>query len=876
MIKKYINKFLFLALSILVITSLSCSTKKNTMVRRAYHNLTSRFNVYFNGNESLKEGIVDIEKNHEDNYLKILPVFKLSTKEKVQASNPMLDKAIEKATKDIQLHSMFFKGIEFVKTIDDAWMLIGKANFYKQDYFASFRTFEFVKTRFSKNPIRFDAMLWMAKTYIQTNNFSSALALLDNVQNSKSTDKSLKNTFTELPLAYAELYLRQNSYDKAIKYLEKSLELKQKKKVKTRVHFILGQLYLQKNNLKKASEFFLLALKGSPNYLMSFNSKINLAKCYDGNAGKSKDITNVLKKMLKDDKNKEYLDQIYFALAEVAIKQNKEKDAIEYLRKSVSKSVSNNYQKAVSSLKLADIYFSYPDYKNSSIYYDTALAVLPVDFDNYDNIKLKTQTLHELVFNLIIIETEDSLQALAKMSDGDRNKIIDKLIDIERKKEQEKQEDEFAKSQIPNSSQSNNIQNNPMMPLGQSSWYFYNPSAIQRGYNEFLKKWGNRKLEDNWRLSNKQEVSFVTSEQNLDSTVDENAPKQNSSNPLDRSYYTKNIPFTKELLTKSNESIQKAYLNAGILFYEGIDDKDKSILTLETLLKRYPTCPQKINACYYLYIVYNAKDLNAKALDYKNIIISEFPESDYAKLLTDPYYYKKINEKLNTEKLFYSTTYNLFINEDYVQTLTNCNLALTKFQENDLTPKFEYLKAVSLGKINGNDTMEVTLNRFINKYPKHPLNLQAKNILDYFQKNIKQNYIAPIDTLLPKSKTSFIPSDNSSHLYIIILEETGNIAQTLKNSISNFNSKYYGMESYSINSIIGFTQMQRIISVNNMKNKESAMLYYNTIKNDDVITNLLKNQVYSTYVISTENYSTLYKTRDTEAYKVFFQKNYLK
>jgi len=874
---KYFSGFFVVTVCLLVISG-GCSTTKNTFTRRVYHNLTSHYNVYFNGKEALKEAVADIELNHEDNYMLILPVYKLSTKEKVQGVYPQLDKAIAKSTKTIQLHSIYIKGVEHIKWIDDAWLLMGKANYYKKDYAAALRIFDFIRTRFSKNLIRYDAMLWMARCDNQIKNYIGAQALLDQIKNHSEKDKTTKELDKSLPLVYAESYISQASYKKAIPYLEAALALGQTKKTKLRIYYILGQIFQEENNNRRAAGFYKLALKGNNSFIMSFNAKLKMAECFDISQGNSEEITDLLKKMIKDDKNKEHLDQIYFALAQIDMKMKNEPGALSNLKLSVKKSVSNNYQKAVSSLKLADIYFAKPDFINARMYYDTAMSVMPKDFPDYDQIKDRTNILDNLVKNLLIIQTEDSLQHLASLPDAERNRIIDKVIEEYRKIEEQKKKEEQIKLENQNILTQNNVGNNlnRMVSPTQNAWYFYNPTTMQFGVNEFVRKWGNRKLEDNWILSNKQESGFGADnpDNNEVKNETENPQKKDAGNPLDRNFYLKGLPLTKDLLEKSDKLIQQAMYNAGIQYSEGLNDDDRAIEILEKLLSRYPDCPQKVNACYQLYKLYTDKNLTSKADIYKGIIISQFPESDYARLLTDPEYYKKMQIKSDREKVFYSQTYDLFLNKNFSTVIVNCDSALTKSRSNkDLAPKFEYLKAISRGKLMGNDTLETDINKFLKKYPGHELVSQAKIILEFLKKDNKKN--VP-DQNLPPVNGLYKISDAASHMYVLFVDDKNGLVNNLKNAISDFDNKYYSMEKLPVNSIMGFRGSQQIITISNIGNKEKAMLYFVSLQKDDKFKTLLQGAGYEHFIISVDNYSTLYKTKDLNAYKEFFTKNYPK
>lgn len=853
-----------------------CSTTKNTFTRRVYHNLTSHFNVYFNGKESLKEGVLNIEKNHEDNYLLVLPVYKLGTKEKVQSVSPQLDKAIAKATKTVQLHSIFLKGVEHIKWIDDAWMLMGKANYYKMDYTAALRIFDFVRTRYSKNPIRYDAMLWMAKTNTRLNNYVASQALLDQVVNHTEKNRSTKFLDKDIPLAYADLYVSRGSNTEAIAYLGKALVQKQKKNTQLRIYYILGQLYQQKGNTRKASDCYKLALKGNTSFIMSFNTKLKLAECYDNSQGNSKEIKDLLAKMLKDSKNKEYLDQIYYALAQVELKQNNENEAIKYLKQSVGKSITNNYQKAVSALTLADLFFKKPDFIHAGMYYDTAMLVLPKEYPDYDQIKDKTTILDALVKNLLIIQTEDSLQQLAAMPEAERNKIIDKLIEAYKLEEERKRKEQQIQMENQNILTQNSIGNNMnrLSPQTQNSWYFYNTSTLQFGYNEFIRKWGNRKLEDNWLLSNKQLSGFdmVDNDNNPDNTDQiQNNQKKESGNPLDRNYYLKNLPFKKEQVEASNKRIQQAMYEAGVQYAEGLYDYARAIEIFEKLLAKYPECPQKVNACYQLYKIYTQQNQPSKAETYKNILVSQFPESDYAKLLTDPDYYKKMQQKIDIEKNLYSQTYSLFQAGNYNGVIVNCDTAFRRYKNTPVTPKFEYLKSLSKGKIWGNDTLAGELNLFIKKYTTGDLNAQAKILLEYLNKDTKKDTPKPSPS---SGNELYKVQEASPHMFILFIDDKNNTVSTLKNIISDFNLKFYSLEKLPINSIMGFRGSQQIISVSNIGNREKALLYYVALQKDDKFKAIVTGISYDSFIITSDNYATLYKTKDLNSYKEFFLKNY--
>ena len=381
----------------------SCSTKKNTMMRRTYHNITAHYNVYWNGMDNLRQGLKEYQAGLKDNYALVLPVYQYGDKAGATKVSQFADIGIKKASKAITKHSMHFNRKEYVRWIDDCYMLIGKCNFYKQDYPMARRTFEFVIKTYNENEIKYDAMLWQAKANIQIGDFNRAEPMLDLLQSKITKGDAPDKYETELNLVYAQFYILQKNNDAAVPYLNRALELKPPTPMRIRCEFILGQIHQINGEFTEASAMYSSVVKHAKSYDMEFNAKINLAQCYDASSGNREFIVKKLAKMLKDDKNKDFQDQIYYALAHIAMKDSDTATAIDFYKKSVSSSKTNNYQKAISSLELADIFFETGDYTISQAYYDSTMQFLPKDYPNYKELSKRTLTLTDLVKNLQVI-----------------------------------------------------------------------------------------------------------------------------------------------------------------------------------------------------------------------------------------------------------------------------------------------------------------------------------------------------------------------------------------------------------------------------------------------------------------------------------------
>jgi len=854
----------------------SCSTKRSGFTHRFYHNMTSRYNAYFNGNESLKEGVAALSKAHVDNYNKVLPVYKLGDAAAAQTVAPSMDRAFTKASIVIQRHSIFIKKKEYCNWIDDSYMMMGKANFYKREYKTAGETFDYVLKKFNANPIKFDAMLWIAKTYNQQGKYDKAQAILDMMQSKMDRKPLPKKVEKEFPMVYADNYILQMNYGPAIEYLVSALKLNKKKKIKTRLSFILAQIYQHTGNLQKATEMYQKVIRMNPPYEMAFNSKINIAQCYDVESGDSKLIKKQLMKMTKDAKNKEYLDQIYYALAEISLKEEDTTTTLKYLQLSARKSVSNNTQKAKSYLKLADLnfYMIPPKYEPAEAAYDSAVLVLAKDYPDYDNIINRKTTLTKLVKNLKVIELEDSLQDLAKKTPKERDAIIDKVIADIIKEEQRKMQEEMDRQQsLAILAQNNQTQNNNN---NGSQWYFYNSSAISFGHTEFVKRWGSRKLEDNWRLSNKQVVIDFNegNEVSGDSLAIDSLKNAKPANLKDRSYYMKNIPLTPEMLAKSNKRIADALFNIGYIYKEDLLNLEKSNETFESLLKRYPDNENALNVYYQLYDNYTDLNDQAKADYYKNLITSKYPDSDYAKILLDPEYYKQLENKKDEAAVFYQDTYIKYLDKQYDTVIVYANRALTTVKDKDLLSKFDYLKALSIGNTKKDTTVFLaSLTNVVTRYPTSDVKPLAQNIIDRLTKKSKLTDDNNPDSLVSKDNMAYKLNPDATHFYVIVVQIKNVNINTLKNQISDFDTQYFGLIKLNISNVY-LDDKRQMITVSNFENKKKAMEYFSSLKANATFLPNLKPSDYKHFLISVENYTTFFKNKDVDKYLLFFNKNY--
>lgn len=839
--------------------------------------------------DNMRSGVKDFNNNLKDNYSTVLPVYNFGDRASASKAGQFADVTIKKASKAIQKHSMYFNHHEYNRWIDDSYMLIGRAYFYKQDYPMARRTFEFIIKTYNDNDIKYEAMLWQALANMQLRDFGRAEPMLDMVQNMIKQGKAPAKYELMLSMCYANFFILQKNYTGATEYLNRALELKPNKATKTRLIFILAQIDQKNGDLQAAAKKYTTVIKRNASFEMEFNAKINLAECSDVSGSGRDYIVKKLKKMLKDDKNKEYLDQVYYALGNISLREKDTVTAIDYLKKSVAASMQNNYQKAISALDVANIAFASKKYTVAQAYYDSAMLFLPKDFSGYKEISEKTATLNELVENLQVIQREDSLQKIAGLSAEERMKIIDGIIAKVRAEEIRKQQEEQERRENQTLAMQNNMGMGKGMGTpsgsgaGVGAWYFYNPSSMASGYSTFVRKWGRRKIEDNWFLTNKA-IVVETEEEKPEGEITEagdssgaGKPEARTTDIKDRKFYLQDVPTTSEKLSISNDKLVQAYYNLGFIYSDELKDYPNSIASFETLNERFPDNRYNAPSLYQLYQIYTIIGNQTMADQCRNLILTKYPETDFAKLLVNPEYYKQIQSKKKEINRLYEDTYKAFENQQYYMVINNAGIAASKYSaDTTMMPRFEYLRALSLGKIEVVDSLVTAMQAVIKKYPSSEIKPLAQNVLDFVAKPavsaMTENDTVHELSSSPESKVYSLEPD-AIHFYVLILDNNVVDVDAIKVKLSDFNSKYYDLQNLQVSSLLLEGSLE-MVTVNNFENSAKAMEYFTGVHQNKYVFTRIENTSYSDFVISAGNYPVFYRNKNVDQYMQFFNKNY--
>ena len=837
----------------------SCKTTKNKFFNKAYHKTTTRYNWYFNAKESYKSGVNRLETQHKDDFNELLSIYPLGTNKDAQSISPQMDKALKKCAQAISKHSMLIKGKEYNRWIDDCYLLIGKAYFYKKEHIKGVEAFRLVSRQFEGLNSAYEAKIWLVKSYVEANDPSSANLMLEDILSDEDFPVELNK---ELALVMAHYHIRQKDYSSAIMELEEAISLTKKKREKSRYLYIVAQLHYNQENYFEATNYFSKVIRISPDYEMTFNAKINRARSFDTSSIGSEQIKNELNKMLKDAKNNEFLDVIYFGLAELSKRQGKIKEAIPLYVMSVAKSIKNDAQKSLSSVILADIYYDQQNYRFSQAYYDTAVAFMSTDNDRFVPASARQKTLTELITNLDIIQHQDSIQRVALMPEKERLAFIDNIIEKLKQEEQRLKELENlrrSENNFFNDPQKNNSFNRMNQNRG-GGWYFDNPNTLSFGFTEFNRKWGKRKLEDDWRRSDKKSL---TVEEALADTINED-----EFDPKSRDSYLKELPVSVEAMKESNQKIIEAYFDAGVIYKEKLSDIPQSISTFETLNTRFPNSENRVMVLYFLYRLHEEKGNIDFAKDYKRMLLKEFPQSDYAKLIKDPDYSEEMvqaNSLLNTD---YEKAHQYYLQSQFDACISLCERVNKNNPNNALYPNFDFLKTMAkgFGMTKSNYINALTL--IVEKYPKHQVAESAKEILVY----LKIEELEVDKTALSVGDSPYLDKPKAGHYFILLFKEFDLEVSIAKSTLSNYHAEYYRLDRLNVSDLL-FDEHTHMITVREFPNKNKAMAYYKAFVEGDV--RGVFGDDYDVFVIAGPNFPTFFKNRDVEGYKKTFQEYYL-
>ena len=901
--------------------TVGCSTQKNTAKSRWWHSFNARYNTYYNGTLAYIDGSEEKEKGNKDNFTEILPLYTVGNKKSRELGKGNFDKAIEKSQKAIKLHSIkkrpewtkkrrktekdleWLNRKEYNPMLWKAWMLMGRSQFHQGAFDEAASTFAYMGRLYQTQPAIYGrARAWLAKCYIEQDWIYDAEDVIRNMRRDSIHWSAQK----EWDYTYADYFIHIGDYEQAIPYLRKVIKHEMRKKQKAREWYLMGQLENALGHREAAYKAYKRVGRLNPPYEVAFNAKIAMTEVMA--EGQWKKMISQLKRMARSDNNKEYLDQVYYAIGNIYLSQKDTLKAISAYETGNQKATRSGIEKGVLLLKLGDIYWELEKFSDAQRCYGEAIGLLDKERKDYEQLSQRSKILDELAPYTDAVHLQDSLQALAKMDEKERNEAIDRVIEALKKKEKEekKLQAEANAQQVMQRNGAignrNNTQNNTPTPQTgtqqNGKWYFYNPMAVQQGKQSFEKLWGKRENVDNWQRVNKTVVAGVGSEdfpemtqEQLDSIAKEEAIQDSleqvkdsaQNDPHKREYYLAQIPFTEEQLLASNLILEDGLFNSGVIFKDKLNNLPLSEKALRRLTDEYPDFENMDAVYYHLFLLYNRMNMPAIADGYIEKLKENFPESQWTGILSDPYFKENAIFGEHMEDSLYAATYNAFKDNRYDEVKSNSRISEERFPLGANRDKFLFING--LGKLNDGDGdgCLADMNTIVEKFPQSKLAEMAGMIVNGVKAG-KQLYGGKFDLGDVWSRRSVVLSDSDSinakklspernidFLFMVVYKPDSVNENQLLYELARYNFTSYMVRNFDITieqDELGLHHMQ----VSGFRNYDEALQYARELyQQANIVKRLGKSR---SIVISTENLPLLGKQFSYDDYDEFYTKHF--
>ena len=747
--------------------AIGCSTKKNTVGSRRWHAFNARYNTYFNGSQAFIDGNLEKEKGHQDNFTELFPLYPVGKRESREIGKSHYDRAIEKCEKTIRRHSIKTKpewNKDRRKTAKDrewlgrreynpflwrAWLLMGKAQFQEGAFEEAAATFTYMTRLYHTQPMQNGlARAWLAKCYTELRWMYDAEDVIRNMSRDSMDFRAVK----DWDYTYANYYIAQGDYQKAVPYLRKVISHERRRVQRAREWFLMGQIEAQLGHRDKAYEAYKRVIRNHPPYQLAFNARIAQTEVMPEG---SRQKISKLRRMARNDNNKEYLDQVYYAIGNVYLTERDTMQAIAAYEKGNQASVRNGIEKGVLLLTLGNLYWDKERYNDAQRCYGEAIGLLDKERPDYETLSQRSKILDELVPYTDAIHLQDSLLLLSEIPEADCMRAINRVI--EALKQREKAERDallMAEAEQRQSEQPSYNQQQPQLPTrqvqqqGNGQWYFYNPVAVSQGKSTFQQLWGKRENKDNWQRSNQTVVRLDGAEglDNLDNLEALDSLERTDSlvaagsdtiamapaaqlDPHEPAYYLAQIPFSAEQKVAAHEILKDALFHAGIIFKDKLDNLSLSEKHLVRLTTEYQDFPLMDEALYHLFLLYSRQGRTLQATNCLSRLKTDFPNSDWTILLSDPYFKENARFGEHIEDSLYAATYDAFKHDKLEAVKHNVRLSEERFPLGANRAKFVFIDGMTrLNDGDGNGCLE-RMKQVVEQYPESEVSELAGMII---------------------------------------------------------------------------------------------------------------------------------------------------
>ena len=854
------NRHLYIVLAGLLVAS--CSSERNTWTSKAYHNTTAHFNGYWYANEEIRKIEETIRKSQTDDYNRILRLYPTFDSTVAKGYDKEIQEAIKMASIAIQRHPNS-------KWVDDAYILVGKARLYSLDWGNAIQTFKHVNTKSKDKDARHLAIINLIRTYIEHKEFNNAKAAIDFLA---KVDLNRSN-FKKYNLEKAYYYQLQDDYDNMVRSLTAADPLLKKPDRRGRIYFIVGQVYQKLGFEAEAYNYYKKCLSTNPEYEVDFYARLYMAQVTEISRGR--DITAArksFKKLLKDSKNKEFQDKIYYEMGIFELKQKNLHEAIASFNQSVRKG-NNKKIDGEAYLHLGEIYYdTLRNYELSQAYYDSAIQALPKDYEGYAAIKERAEILNEFVRHLKTIQWQDSLLALASYDSVTLRTTIDSIVTANKKAQEAKAS---KKRKQPNRVEISSTTNDNIFGTEDTGgeavdWYFGNPSAMAIGQAEFARVWGNIKLEDNWRRSQRQNLTTESTRQTSveaanNTDAGERGDAKEAEDPIDVEFkrISAEIPKTAEAKKQALDKIEEAYFKLGNIYYFKLHENKNAADTYHKLIHRFDSSEYEPEVLYTLYLI--TKDsAAAEAEEYASLLKRKHPNSSFAKILINPDYLQESGLAVEKQKAIYKTAYSVFELQHYdsAQQIINEAMALG---QTSFTPNLQLLSILIIAETQDISNYQYALEQFIKIHGTTELGAYAKKLLDtsrQFQQAEEK-----------RKGIQYIPSFDEPHYFVIVHKRAEGADDAASSVLEAFNASMFGPLNLKTGNLI-LNDEYAITFSSDLPDRSSAMEYFKTFIEKRSSMARLRNHKFHNFVITKNNFNIFYRTKGLDEYLQFFEKNY--
>ena len=826
------KKVLYIFVIGLIITG--CSTRKNTGATRAYHQMCTDYNVGFNAKNAYIEGQKLIDKGAKDDFTQLIEMYPISYKENQTVATSQMERTIEKCRKAIKKHSItkkpklnlkkrkepkyqyFYSQEEFVHGVKEAWILLGKAELHKGDFLGAASTFGYIQRHYPSDPeIVCEARIWQARAYGEMDWVYEAWQVFDQIKENDVV-KRLNSDYAEVK---AFLLLKDKNYKEAIPYLQLATKRENNKYLSSRFNYLLGQLYLEQNQIDKATESFKLAVRQSQTYPMEFNARLMMLQCNDEAWAKN---VKKLKRMAKNSNNKDFKDQIYTIVGNIYLNHKDTAEAIEAYKTAIEESTRGGVEKAAVLITLGDLYYSQKEYIDAHPCYQEASGILNAEYPDYKRVMKLGEALGELAVNYNTVELQDSLQHLSTLTEEEQLKIVEKIIE-----EVKKEEEEAARLAKEAETKGFEESTRPSMSMptlgGAKDWYFYNQQLKTQGAQQFKQKWGKRVLEDNWRRANKvstapdmnEEVGMENEKLDEDGNpivsdeqkVDDGVPAHHTPE-----YYLAQIPKDSADIAASNVAIADALYAMAVIYDEKLNDLPMSLETYQEFQRRFAKDSRELEGYYSSYRICGKLDDKDEQETYRQRIITEYPESKYAAVLSQPDYLERTKEMLALQDSLYADTYLAYSKGNFNTVFANYDNMAKNYSMSSLMPKFAFLNVLSIGKTQPEEPFYQALTELVEKYPQSDVTPMCKDILALMSQGReaqqgtthgsileKREELAQEEMVDEELKNATFSSEKKTPHYLLLIPRNENVnLNSLLYDLAAFNFTKFMVKDYDL------------------------------------------------------------------------------